>query len=129
MAVDHPCPLCGHSLVGLHIGSRCPECSLLIVPGAGITRPREFFILGIRLIGVWYLIRCVEWLIGIINVLRETGAVPPDAVVEEYAITMLVYLAIGVYCLLGAPHLVGMTYGHRVAREKAPAATDADRPE
>ena len=123
MAVDHPCPGCGHSLVGHQIGSRCPECSLLVVPGAGVMRPRELFILGVRLIGVWYLIGSVDWIVGIIGVMRSTstaGMAPMYQGVELYAINLVAYLAIGIYCLLGAPQLVGMTYGHRLARETAP---------
>ena len=126
MAIDHPCPLCGHSLVGHQIGSRCPECALLIVPGAAITRPRELFIVGIRLIGVWYLVGIVKWILGIINVLRTgtTSFTLIDPQIEEYGLWVLAYLAVGLYCLFGAPHLVGMTYGHRLARETAPARTD-----
>ncbi len=125
MAVDHPCPLCGHSLVGQQIGSRCPECSLLIVPGASITRPRELFIIGVRLIGVWYLIVSFNWAIAMIELLFEVGISYQDTTVDCVR-GIVMNLVIGGYCLLGAPHLVGMAYGHRLARETAPDSDATD---
>ena len=126
MAVDHPCPLCGHSLVGHQVGSRCPECSLLIVPGASITRPRELFIIGIRLIGVWYLIIGFQWAIGLIELLIDVGVSAADTTVGEYVWAIVMDLVISVYCLLGAPHVVGMAYGHHLARETAPESDAPD---
>lgn len=120
MIVDHPCPGCGHSLVGQQVGSRCPECSLLIVPGGGVMRPRELFVVGIRLIGIWYLAGAGFWIVDIINLLRATRSVSMSQSFEEHGLNILAYAVIGIYCLFGAPHLVALAYGGKSAPETAP---------
>lgn len=130
MAVDHPCPACGYSLVGHQIGSRCPECSLPIVPGPAIARPRELLVVGIRLIGVWFLAGAVLWIIDSINVLRNASDVLTDRRLQEQSLTILGNLVVGTYCAFGAPHLVAIMHRQRSVGEALPTKTDrSDKPE
>ncbi len=77
------------------------------------------------MIGVWFFILSVEWIVWLI--ISELGMDhSPGATVEESFVTIAKNLAIGVYCLLGAPHLVGMAYGHHLARETAPDSDATD---
>ena len=73
--------------------------------------------------GVWFLVRAIECAVGVVSLLLSDVEYRVQAAIEDYAIHALAYAAIAVYSLLGAPHLVGMTYGHRIAGE--PPATEA----
>lgn len=120
MARNFDCPSCGHSLEGRQVGTRCPQCTWLIAPSAGATRPREWFVMGIRLLGMWYLAAAFQYGVAAISAWRALPADRADSTIESYGIAGAGSLLVGVYCLLGAPQLVGIAYGKR-----SPRAADA----
>lgn len=116
MSSNFDCPSCGHRLEGLQVGAPCPRCSRLIAPGAGMPRPRELFVLGIRLMGVWFLAATFQYGVAAISAWRALAPERANSPIESYGIAGAGTLLLGVYCLLGAPQLVGIAYGNKSRR-------------
>lgn len=88
-------------------------------------RPRELFILGVRLIGAWQAFAVVDMGLALVKLLRTPVPERMGLGVIDYAIPGAVYAVLCVYCLLGAPHLVGLTYGHTIGRQTSAGETEA----
>lgn len=97
----------------MSVGSNCPECGDPISPVRTRGHYRELFVVGVRLIGVWFLAAGVEMAVGVIDILfnltPEPPGIPPTGMTANLT-WLIVYGAMGLYFLLGAPHLVALTY-------------------
>jgi hypothetical protein len=64
-------------------------------------KPREIFVLAVRILGVWALISSIEGLLlGFVAIKATPGPL----------ISALAQIAAGIYCLRGAPQLVEIAY-------------------
>jgi hypothetical protein len=87
-------------------------------------RVRQFFTLGIRLIGIWYLIATFEWVFSLLDLMLDPTPRHEPAI---YITAIVSNLIIGAYCLSGAPHLVALVYPTGQARATTPA--NLERPD
>ena len=78
------------------------------------------------MIGVWYLIVSFNWATAMIEEMLFDLFLTGNTTFAEYVAAIVMNLVIGLYCLLGAPHLVGMAYGHHLARKTAPESDATD---
>jgi hypothetical protein len=66
-------------------------------------KPREIFVLAVRILGVWALLGAIDGLVtGLIAVGMKVFPVP--------LFPALAQIIAGVYCLRGGPHLVAIAF-------------------
>jgi hypothetical protein len=85
--------------------------------------PKQWFVLAVRVIGVWTLLKALTTFVTAHNIIE--GFVPPSP--STRAVGWVLYGAVdavaGLYLLLGAPHLAGVVCRND---ERTPEASDDD---
>jgi hypothetical protein len=95
--------------------------------------PRDWFSVGIRLYGVWLMIRVLEYALSFAYV--QMGGNPADrfdsdayttAQAPFYLCYMFGYGAVGAYLLLGADHLTRISFREGRCRESGTNSEDKE---
>ena len=85
---------------------------------------RDIFILALRIIGIWELTRAVDYFVEAFDV--STRLYRPSVTTIGASYThLLVYLAVGLYLLSGAPQLVRRIYGDSLEGQRDDATPKA----
>jgi hypothetical protein len=74
--------------------------------------PREWFVLGIRLFGLWSLTRGAGYLASFVDLRMGLNEMLPGAGAKTYLFHAACEFAIAAYFLFGARHLAGICEGH-----------------
>lgn len=89
---------------------------------------RDFFTTGLRLFGVWALLHTVDYWLQAFDISAGFFKPTHDSI-GICASHIVVYFVIGLYLLMGAPHLVSFAFDRRPRERHRLADLPSDRDE
>jgi hypothetical protein len=85
-------------------------------------KTKDAFIVGVRVVGLFTLAKALDYLIAGFDISVGIYKPSPAESMGRIYSHILVYLAVGIYLLSGAPHLVRLVY-ERTANKRTDQAT------